>query len=207
MGIFSRIKEIAESNITDFKDKKFNDEKDIEEYITNLMIQLADIKESAKEVFELENKLDRQVKEYSAQSERFESLAKKAVNAGNDDDAKVFLRKKAELDRQKSESEQKYSTVHESAEKIRKNHNELVRQINDLRTRLNVLKSREAAADAQNTVNSANRSNGKVDEAFNEMETDAEIKSAKADAESYSLKDTDDEISEQLEKLKKENKK
>ena len=206
MGIFSRIKDIAASNINDFKDKKFSDEKDIEEYITKLMLELADVKKSAADIFALETKLKRQSTEYETQIERFESLAKKAVAAGNEQDARAFLKKKHELETLKSANNTKYDSVHSDAEKIRQTHDQLVRQINDLQTRLKMLQSREAAADAQNIVNEANRNGGKVDSAFDQMEYKADAKSAKADAETYSYEtDIDDEISEEIEKLKKEN--
>lgn len=204
MGIFSRMKDIASSNISEFKEKREDNDKNedqINEYITQRAVELADIKKSAAELIANEVKLERQCEECQSQIERFEGLAKKALAAGSEEDARAFLKKKHELEKQKSDLTQRHAEAKQNADRIKETYNSMVREINELQTRLKLLKGREAAADAQNTLNKG-CNNEDIEQAFTEWETDADKKQAEADAEAYSS--DDDELSKEIAKLRKE---
>lgn len=203
MGIFSRIRDIAASNASDFKEKNENDEKTVEEYITKQMIALADIKKSAAELIKLDKELQAEYEECCNQAERFGELAKKAVAAGNEEDARVFLRRKHELEQKKDALGPRCKEAHENAEKIRLTYNQMVGEIKEMQARLKIIQGREAAADAQNTLNRTISPDSEIDEAFDKLERSADIKAARSEAESYALND-EDELSREIEALKKE---
>lgn len=200
MGIINNIKESINAH-------KFNEsENEINECITDLMIKLADIRKTADEMTELEIKLEKRSMELDVQINRYKDLAKKAVAAGNEDDARILLKKKHELENNKSNIDSKLDEIHLTAAKARETHDLLVHKINDLKTKLKVLKSRDATADAQKIINSINRSDSVIDQALQEMEFQADLKEAKTDAENYSYSDSnnDEYLSNEIESLKKE---
>lgn len=187
MGIFS-------------KRKRLKTEKDINEYILERMKELAEIKKSAAEVMAEEVKQERKVIECEVQIERFGDLAEKAVAAGSEEDARVFLKRKYELMQQLETFKTNHQQVAESAEKIRQSHDALVKEINDLRQRMELLKTKEAAANAQETVYGGRRD---VDEALDDWETSSEAKAARAEAKEYASKSEEELLSEEIERLRK----
>lgn len=199
MGIFSRIKDIASSEISNVKNRDDRSEEKINEYLTERAIELADIKKSAAELMAIEVRLDRERTECQGQIERFEGLAKKALAAGSEDDARTFLKKKHELEKEKSELDKKHSEAEENADKVKETYNAMVREINELQTRLKVLQGREAAADAAITYGKMGRDSS-IDSEFEKLEREADSKSAAADAQSYAK----DDLSEEIEKLREQ---
>lgn len=198
MGIFSRIKDMASSNISDFKDRSDKSEEKINEYLTERSIELADIKKSAAELMAIEVRLDREITECQGQIERFEDLAKKALAAGSEEDARTFLKKKHELEQKKAGLDQKHTEAQVNTEKVKKTYNSMVREINEIQTKLKLLKGRETAADAAITYGKMGGNSG-IDSEFDKLERTADSKSAAADAKSYAQ---EDELSREIEKLR-----
>jgi len=205
MGIFSRMKDIASSNISDLKDRREDNEKsekEINEYITQRALDLAEIKRSCAELIANEVRLERQCSECQAQTERFEELAKKALAAGSEEDARVFLKKKHELEKKKAELERHHAQAAEDADKIKETYNAMVREINGLQVRLRELKGREAVADAQNTFNKMSDSMD-IEEAFSDMEENTDFMQSAAEAGSYADIENDP-LAQEIEKLRRE---
>lgn len=136
MGLFSR-------------DKREDSEREITEYLSNRLEELAKIKKTAADVIATEVEMQRKYDECTAQVERFQELAEKAVAAGNEADARVFLKHKYELEQKQKAYEENHRQAEESARNIKLTHNAMVREINDMRTRLELMRGREAAVDAK----------------------------------------------------------
>lgn len=200
MGIFSRIKDIASSNITDIKDRGDKSEEKIKEYLTERTIELADIKKSVAELMAIEVRLDRECIECQGQIERFENLAKKALAAGSEEDARTFLKKKHELEQKKADLDQKHAEAQANADSVKETYNAMVREINELQTKLKLLKGREAAADAAITYGKMS-GNSDIDSEFDKLERTADSKSAAAEAEKYAQ---EGELSREIEKLREQ---
>lgn len=200
MGIFSRMKDIASSNFSDLKGKGDKSEEKINEYLTERAIELAEIKKSAAELMSIEVRLDRERTECRGQIERFEGLAKKALAAGSEEDARTFLKKKHELEQKKAALDQKHAEAQENTDKVKETYNSMVREINELQTKLKLLKGREAAADAAITYGKMG-GNSDIDSEFDKLERTADSKSAAAEAKSYAQ---DDELSREIEKLREQ---
>lgn len=200
MGIFSRIKDIASSNITDIKDRGDKSEEKIKEYLTERTIELAEIKKSVAELMAIEVRLDRECIECQGQIERFENLAKKALAAGSEEDARTFLKKKHELEQKKADLDQKHAEAQSNADSVKETYNAMVREINELQTKLKLLKGRETAADAAITYGKMS-GNSDIDSEFDKLERTADSKSAAADAGKYAQ---EDELSREIEKLREQ---
>ena len=190
MGLFSKKKDNSEKN-----------EREINEYLTKRMMELAEIRKSADEVIAEEVRQERQAEECRTQIERSQGLAEKAVQAGNEADTRVFLKKKYELEQHLAVLEENHRQAAAAADNIKAAHDAMVREINDLRTRLKLLKTRSAAADAQNTFYSTY---GSVDDEFSEMEYSADMRAAHAEAQKYAHISDDDRLTEEIENLAKQ---
>lgn len=199
MGIFSRIKNIASSEISDIKNRH-NSENDISEYITDRIIELADIKRSLAELVDHRVRLERQLAEYDQQISRFQGLAEKALKAGSEEDARTFLAKKHQLEKEKAGITQRYEEICRSIEQLKKTYDQMAAEINELKERMNSLKGREAAADARQTYNEM-KDSSTADELFNKWESDVDIKEGRADAGDYSSAESDP-LSDEIEKLR-----
>ena len=79
--------------------------------------------------------------------------AEKAVAAGNDDDAKVFLQQKAKETEKAAALKQAYELAHANAEKIRAMHDKLVEDIAQLNARRDAIKAKVSVAKTQQKLN------------------------------------------------------
>ncbi len=177
MGILARFKDIMSSNINALLDKAENPEKMIDQYMRNLNSDLGKVKAETASVMAEEQRSKRALNECSAEIEKMQSYAVKALEAGNDDDARKFLEKKASLADKEAELQQAYSLAASNAVRMREMHDKLVSDIGELEARRTMIKSKMAVAKTQerlnkigSSVSGANRSMS----AFNRMEEKVE---------------------------------
>ena len=81
------------------------------------------------------------------------SYAKKAVDAGNDDDARVFLTKKASLTEKLNILNTKYEATHNNSVKMKEMYNKLTNEIEELNERKGTIKAKVATAKMQERIN------------------------------------------------------
>ena len=93
MGIISRFKDIMSANINALMDKWEDPEKMIDQYMRNLESDLGKVKAETASVMADEARAKRELDECTAEINKLQAYAEKAVVAGNDDDARQFLSK------------------------------------------------------------------------------------------------------------------
>lgn len=184
-GIIDRFTTIIKANINDLLDKAEDPAKMIEQYTRDLTESLAEVKESTAAVMAEEARCKRLVEDNQAQMDKYENLAKTALSAGNEDDARTFLKKKAELEGKQAGLQISYDTAKENASKMRQMHDKLVSDLQELQNRKEVIKAKTAVAKTQEKVNNmtsgADRAAGAID-AFDRMEAKADAMLDKANA-------------------------
>jgi phage shock protein A len=153
MGIISRFKDIMSSNINALLDKAENPEKMIDQYLRNLQDDLGKVKAETASVMAEETRCKRALDECNAEIEKFQGYAVKAVEAGNDDDARQFLAKKNQLVEKQASLQQAYNLAADNAAKMRQMHDKLVSDINELNTKKEAIKAKLAVAKTQERVN------------------------------------------------------
>lgn len=144
----------------------------VDQYLIDLNQSLAEVKSETAVVIAEEKRTARLVEKNAAESDRMESLAKKALQAGNEDDARVFLAKKQQVDATGEELKKAADAAHANADKMRQMHDKLVSDIDGLKTRRETIKAKSAVAKTQNRVNGLvgnDKAEGAID-AFNRME-------------------------------------
>ena len=196
MGIISRFKDIMSANINALLDKCEDPEKMIDQYMRNLQSDLGKVKAETASVMADEQRAKRELDECTAEINKLQAYAEKAVAAGNDDDARQFLAKKQTLVTKQQAFQQTYTLAADNAAKMRQMHDKLVNDINELDSRRDTIKAKMKVAKAQQTVNKMTSGMGKAenslsafDRMLDEANAMAELNTAGAD---NSIKDLED---------------
>jgi len=153
MGILSRFKDIMASNVNALLDKAEDPEKMVDQTLRNLNSDLGKVKSETAAVMADETRAKRQLDECTAEIHKMQSYAVKAVEAGNDDDAKQFLAKKNQLVTKQAGLQSAYEAAAKNATQMRQMHDKLVSDINELEGRRDAIKTKMAAAKAQQRIN------------------------------------------------------
>ncbi len=223
MGILSRFNDIIQANINAALDKLEDPSKMIDQYLIDMTESLAEVKKEAASVLAEETRTKRLVDENKADIEKYAKLAAKALQAGNEGDAKVFISKKQEVESAGAGLATAYATAHENAEKMRQMHDKLVSDIQTLNQRREMVKAKVAVARTQEKVNEFSSASDKAAgavSAFDRMEDKANrmldeanamqelnsqpVDEAKSLEEKYANAGTDASVDEELEKMKKD---
>lgn len=176
MGVLDRFADIIKANINDLLDKAEDPAKMIDQYMRDLTESLADVKKETAAVMAEEARTKRLVDENEAEIARFDGLARKALEAGNEDDARVFLAKKQQLATKAESLQATYAAAHENATKMRQMHDKLVSDIETLNSRREAIKAKVSVAKAQEKVNKVSSidSTASTMDAFSRMEAKAD---------------------------------
>ena len=176
-NILERFNTIIKSNINALLDKAEDPAKMIDQYLLDLRESLAEVKKETAGVMAEEARCRRAYEENQRDVEKYEGLAKRALSAGSEEDAKVFLAKKLELETKGADLKKIYDTARENADKMRQMHDKLVSDISSLETRKAAVKAKVAVAKTQEKVNEitsgAEKASGTM-EAFERMEAKAD---------------------------------
>ena len=172
-GIISRFKDIMSSNINALLDKAEDPAKMIDQYLRNLESDLGKVKAETASVMAEEKRAKRELDELNEQISKMQRYAEKALIAGNESDARLFLDKKSQLSQNLQSLQQSYDMANENAIKMRSMHDKLVKDIGELNTRRDQLKAKLSVAKTQERLNkigsSVNSAKGNLS-AFDKME-------------------------------------
>lgn len=222
MAILERFSDIIKANINVLLDKMEDPSKMIDQYLNEAMEDLAEVKRSTAGVMAEETRTKRLVDENQAEVTKYADFAKKALQAGNEGDARTFIAKKQELENLGAGLMTAYAAAHENAVKMRQMHDKLTSDIETLRARREMIKAKVTVAKTQEALNqfssAAERTKGAID-AFDRMEDKANkmldeanamaelnsepVDAAKALEEKYATKGTAS-VDDELNKLKEE---
>ena len=212
MGILARFTDIIQANVNAVLDKMEDPAKMIDQYLRELTDNLAEVKRETAGVMAEEARTKRLMDENQAEVERYAGLAKKALQAGNEEDAKVFIAKKQQEESTGAGLATAYAAAHENAVKMREMHDKLVSDIETLRSRRESIKANEissAAGKASGAMSAFDRMEEKANRMLDEANAMAQLNTepideAKALEEKYSAMGTGDSVDAELEKMKKE---
>lgn len=184
MGILTRFKDIMSSNINALLDKAEDPEKMIEQCLRNLNSDLGKVKSETAVVMAEEQRSKRELDECNAEINKMQSYAVKALEAGNEDDARKFLEKKGSLTNKQQGLQQAYDLASANAQNMRAMHDKLVKDISELESRKEMIKGKMAVAKTQERLNkmTSNLNGNSSIAAFDRMEAKANAALDKANA-------------------------
>lgn len=184
MGILSRFKDIMSSNINALLDKAEDPEKMIDQCLRNLQSDLGKVKSETAVVMAEEQRSKRELDECTAEINKMQQYAVKALEAGNEEDARKFLEKKASLTDKQAGLQQAYDLASQNAANMRAMHDKLVKDMQELESRKEMIKGKMAVAKTQERINkmtSGMTGNSSIS-AFERMESKANAALDKANA-------------------------
>lgn len=173
MGIMTRFKDIMAANVNALLDKAEDPEKMIDQYLRNLETDFAKVKAETASVMAEEKSARRKLDECSEEIAKMGEYAKKAVAAGNDNDARRFLEKKSELTQKQEVLTKNYELAQANSVKMRQMHDKLESDIQAMKSKRDMLKAKVKVAETQRKINemgSGMESAGSNAAAFERME-------------------------------------
>ena len=223
MGILDRFTTIVKANVNELLDRAEDPAKMVDQYLVDLTESLADIKRETAGVMAEEARTRRAADANAEEVARMEDLARRALAAGNEDDARVFLAKKQKLEAAGAELAKAADAAQANADKMRAMHDKLVSDIEDLKARREAVKAKMAVAKTQEKVagytSGSDRAESAI-EAFNRMEEKTDrmldtasalgelsaepVDDAEALAEKYAGTASDAAVDDELARLKAE---
>ncbi|MDE5597554.1 MAG: PspA/IM30 family protein [Lachnospiraceae bacterium] len=173
MGVITRFKDIMAANFNALLDRCEDPEKMIDQYLRNLEQDFAKVKAETAAIMAEEKSAKRKLDDCDAEIAKMADYAKKAVSAGNDDEARQFLSKKAELTQKREVLVKDYEMACDNSAKMRQMHDKLESDISALKSRREMLKAKVKVAETQKKMNqmgSSLESAGSNLAAFDRME-------------------------------------
>lgn len=173
MGILTRFKDIMAANFNALLDKAEDPEKMIDQYLRNLESDFAKVKAETASIMAEEKSAKRKLDECNDEIAKMTEYAKKAVAAGNDNDARQFLTKKNELTEKQAVLAKNYELAQANSEKMKQMHNKLESDISAMKSKRDMLKAKIKVAETQKKINemgSGIESAGNNAAAFERME-------------------------------------
>ena len=144
MSILKRFSDIMSSNINALLDKAEDPVKMIDQLMRNLNDDLNKVKAETASVMAEETRAKREYDECESEVNKMLSYAKKAVDAGNDDDART---------EKLNVLNTKYEATHNNSVKMKEMYNKLTNEIEELNERKGTIKAKVATAKMQERIN------------------------------------------------------
>lgn len=166
MGILQRFGDIMSANINALLDKCEDPAKMVDQCLRDLEKDLGKVKAETASVMAEETRAKRELDEVNAEMKKYEDYAKKALLAGNEEDAKKFLEKKNSLATTQASLQQTYDIASANATKMRQMHDKISKDIVDLNARKDAIKAKVAVAMTQEKMN---KMTSKIGSATNSM--------------------------------------
>jgi phage shock protein A len=176
MGIIARFADIMEANINAMLDKCEDPSKMIDQTLRKLNEELAEVKNETATVMAEEKSAKRRVDELDSEISKYDSSARKAIQAGNMGDAEKLLARKQELVNQKVTADSTYAVAKANSDKMQQMYNKLTSDVTILNGRRETIKAQVSMAKAQDRVTDVTAKIGKTNsaETFSRMESKAQ---------------------------------
>lgn len=152
-GILSRFKTIMEANINALLDKAEDPVKMADQLARDLEKDLGEVKAETVSVMAEEKRAKRAYDEGVAEVEKLQRYAEKAVLAGNDADAKVFLSEKATKAANLESLKGAWDLAAANAAKMREMHDKLTEQLKQVEERKAAIRAKAAMVKSQQKAN------------------------------------------------------
>ena len=152
-GILSRFKTIMEANINALLDKAEDPVKMADQLARDLEKDLGEVKAETVSVMAEEKRAKRAYDEGVAEVEKLQRYAEKAVLAGNDADAKVFLSEKAAKAANLESLKGAWDLAAANAAKMREMHDKLTEQLKQVEDRKAAIRAKAAMVKSPQKAN------------------------------------------------------
>ncbi len=160
MSILSRFKKIMASNRNAASDKKEQPEKQLKQFMTELNMDLGQIKAESLAIEAEEQRAGRALGEAREEVEKLHKYAAKSLEAGDDAQARKFLEMKAVAAEKEKKLQEAYDQIVSKNESLLNMQSKVSADLQQLEERHTRLKSMAAETKIQQGMNEANSSQG-----------------------------------------------
>lgn len=176
-GIIKRFTDIMSANVNALLDKAEDPAKMIDQCLRDMESDMGKVKAETAAVMAEETRAKRALNECAEEIDKMQAYAKRALQAGNENDAREFLAQKQKLTEKQTTLQAAYTAAAENAAKMRSMHDKLAADIRDLNSRRDAIKAKLAVAKTQEKLNKIGGSMAGVADhmsAFDRMEAKAD---------------------------------
>jgi phage shock protein A len=135
MEILKRFRDIMTSNIHAMLDKAEDPEKMIDQYLRDLNSDLGKVKSETAAIMAAEKRERRELDELKKEMDDMQRYAVKALEANNEDDARKFLQRKAELSERVTDKETAVELAATNTQQMRHAQKPQVRKLQEVRVK------------------------------------------------------------------------
>ena len=184
MSIFHRISDILKANINDLLDRAEDPEKMVKQIIADMEEQVRDATEALGQAMASEKQAYAQLEKARSNSREWESKAKTALQAGNQELAKKALTSKVEIDKNVQSLQASYDQIAAQTSELHARVEVLRQKLEEARQRQNMLIARAKMAEATESVATAvtNTDPNSALSKHERMEQKVESREARAEA-------------------------
>ncbi|MDT8399237.1 MAG: phage shock protein PspA [Pseudomonadales bacterium] len=187
MGIFSRLSDIINSNITVLLDKAEDPEKMIRMVIQEMEETLVEVRSTSARIIADKKDLQRRDQQLARQLEDWQRKAELALSKGREDLAKAALLEKAAVMDVIAQIEEDVFALDESLNKLSTEIEQLQNKLNDARARQKTMIMRQRATESRRAVHSKLHSTS-IDKAINRFDHfEKKIDVMESEIEAYQL--------------------
>lgn len=173
MGILSRFKEIMRVNVNALLERTEDPAKTVDDYMRTLSSDLGQVKAETTSVLADEQRAKRALDECGAEVKKLQRYAEKAAEAGEEENARKFLERKAALQEKLSQLQAAYDQAAVNAANMKQMQEKLAADLSGLEARHAELKGKMAAAKIQQGLNDGSSAASGAGAAFAVMEEQA----------------------------------
>lgn len=141
------------ANINALLDKAEDPEKMVDQILRDLQEELGEVKAETAGIMADEARAKRELDEAKSEVSKLQSYAEKAIVAGNDDDARLFLQKKQAKEEEVAQMQQAYQLAADNAAKMQQMYQRLTQQIDEMEAKRSSIKAKMAVAKTQQKIN------------------------------------------------------
>ncbi len=200
-GVFERASTIIKSNINDLLNNFEDPEKMIDQTIIDATNEYAKAKEQALTTLANEKTAKKKLDDLEADADKWHGIAAKALQAGNEDDARAALDNEQQARKKADAQKTSYEATKQAADTVREKLDEMETQINEMKDKADQIKATSAAAKATKAASAVNDMNisDNAFTTFDRMEEKANQELAKAQAMDDLKKDKKEDDKKSLE--------
>ncbi len=203
MSILTRLDEIMSSEINALLDDIENPSKMIEQHLRNMQSGLESIKDEIVSIVAEEKRVQKAIEQHNAEIQKLEEYAVKALQAGNENDASIFLTKKTSMSNELANLEQQYSNAMLNTQNIKEMYGKLTRELEQLERDIPMLKAKFAQAKLQGSIDRMTNGSISDDKADAMLELNKVYDDGTNDLiNKYDTSDINNNVDDELAKLK-----
>ena len=209
MGVLDRFADIIKANVNDLLDRAEDPAKMVDQYLRDLTESLAEVKHETAGVMAEEARTARAVAENNKEIEKYAGLARRALQAGNEDDARTFLAKKQQLEAKGESLGTAAEAASTNAQRMRGRREAIKAKVAVAKTQDKVNKVSSAGDGAAAAMSAFDRMEARADEMLDRSNAMSELNATPEDAAAalerkYAEAGSTAAVDEELEAMKRE---